>query len=359
MTMPILILAGGTGGHIFPGIAVARVLQARGLPIHWLGSRHGLENRLVPEAKLPMTTIPVSALRGRGFAGLLLSPIRLLRALAAAFMEVRRIRPLSVVAFGGFAAGPGGLAAWLLRIPLVVHEQNAVAGFTNRVLAKLARRRLAGFPNALGEGRTEYVGNPVRAEITAVVAPAERLGGREGPLRVLVLGGSQGARSLNDVMPGVIAGLRGAAPEVRHQAGRDRGQALTKGYAAAAPAVSVTVSDFIGDMAEAYGWADLVVARAGALTLAEIAAVGLGAILVPYPHAVDDHQSHNARHHELAGAALTVAEGEGFEQRLAEALGGLMEQGRPRLLAMAQAARALAKPDAADRVAEACVEVAR
>lgn len=346
------IMAGGTGGHVFPGLAVAAALGRRGAEVRWLGGARGLEGRLVPAAGIPLRRLPVEGLRGRGPAGWLAAPWRVGRALAAALAALRRDRPAVVLGMGGYAAGPGGVAAWLLGIPLVIHEQNAVAGLTNRLLARLARRRLEAFPGTLPGG--EHVGNPVREAIAALPPPRARLAGRGGPLRVLVLGGSQGAAALNRVVPEAAA-QAGVALAIRHQAGAGKEAAARAAYAAAG--VEAEVVPFLDDMAAAYGWADLVVARAGALTVAELAAAGVPSILVPYPHAVDDHQAANAAWLAAAGAAWVVREAELDAPRLA----GLLAQAagdREGLVRMAEAARGRAVTDAAARVAEACLAAA-
>jgi UDP-N-acetylglucosamine--N-acetylmuramyl-(pentapeptide) pyrophosphoryl-undecaprenol N-acetylglucosamine transferase len=354
---PIMIMAGGTGGHIFPGLAVAELLRSRGVPVVWLGSRHGLENRLVPEAGFELRTIAVSGLRGKGGLTLLLAPFRLLRALLQALREVRACRPLAVLSFGGFASGPGGLVAWLLRLPLLVHEQNRVPGVTNRILSRRARRVLAGFPDAFPPRiGAEHVGNPVRSTIAALPTPAERFAARSGRPRLLVLGGSQGAMALNREVPTAIERLAAEVrPEIRHQCGARHLAACGEAYASAA--VEARVEPFIADMAEAYAWADLVICRSGALTLAELAAAGVAALLVPYPHAVDDHQTRNAEYFVAAGAAQLLPEREISADSLAPVLAALLGN-RPRLLAMAEAARMLARIDAAERVADACLEEA-
>jgi UDP-N-acetylglucosamine--N-acetylmuramyl-(pentapeptide) pyrophosphoryl-undecaprenol N-acetylglucosamine transferase len=353
----VLILAGGTGGHVFPGLAVAERLRARGVPVVWLGSRHGIENRLVPEAGIELRTIAVSGLRGKGAFALLLAPFRLLRALIQAWRQVRDCHPLAVLSFGGFAAGPGGLAAWLLRRPLIVHEQNRVPGVTNRILARRARRVLTGFPDtfpaALG---AEHVGNPVRETITAVPAPQARMAGREGRARLLVLGGSQGALALNREVPAALARLADdARPHIIHQCGARHLETCREAYAQAG--VEACIEPFLADMAKAYAWADLVLCRSGALTLAELAAAGVAALLVPYPFAVDDHQTHNAEYFVESGAAQVLPEREISADSLAPVLAALLGN-RPRLMAMAEAARRLAHPDAADRVADTCLEEA-
>jgi len=354
MSAPVMIMAGGTGGHIFPGLALARELARRDVPVVWLGSRGGLEQRLVPEAGIALRTIDIQALRGKGIATMLLAPWRLLRAVWQALRVLRAERPRAVVSFGGFAAGPGGLAAWLQRRPLLVHEQNRIPGVTNRLLAKMARRVLCGFEGAFGPGRGEAVGNPVRAEIAALPEPAQRLAGRDGPMRLLVLGGSQGARALNMALPQALAAA-GVAIEVRHQCGERQHEAARQAYADSG--VAVSLEPFIADMAQAYAWADLVVARAGALTLAEIAAAGIGAILVPFPHAVDDHQTANARVFVDAGAARLLPESTQLADKLRDQLRELASDA-PHRLQMAQAARRLAWPDAAARVAGIVLEEA-
>ena len=351
---PILILAGGTGGHIFPGLAVAAVLESRGVPVLWLGAIEGLETRLVPAAGIALETVRVSGLRGKGFKALLLAPFRLVRAIAQATAIVWRARPRAVLSLGGFAAGPGGIAAWLLRRPLLVHEQNRIPGYTNRMLAHFARRVLVGFPDAFPSSRrTDYVGNPVRAAIASVAHPTSRLAHREGPLRILVLGGSQGARALNRAMPKALAALPADIRyEVLHQTGAKMHDEAWAAYAEAG--VKAHTEPFIDDMAEAYAWADLVVCRSGALTLAELCAVGIGSVLVPFPFAVDDHQTANGQHLAECGAAIVMAEGENLAPRLAHALEALLRN-RARLKEMAEAARALSRPDAASKIADICL----
>jgi len=352
----VVIMAGGTGGHVFPALAVAQALGARGAAVAWLGTERGLEARLVPAAGLPLHTLPVAGLRGRGVGAWLAAPFRIARAVAAAARLLRSLSPDVVLGMGGYAAGPGGVAAWLLRRPLVIHEQNAIPGLTNRLLAPLARRVLAAFPGAFPEGpKVTVTGNPVRAEIAALPAPAARWAGRTGPTRLLVLGGSQGARALNEALPAALARLPAAArPAVRHQAGPAHAEAVRAAYARVG--VAAEVLPFIEDMAAAYAWADLVVARAGALTVAELAAAGVGALLVPYPHAVDDHQRANARWLERAGAAEIVTEP--LEPAALAARLAALLAGREALLRRAEAARRAALPDAAERVAAVCLEVA-
>lgn len=345
---PVLIMAGGTGGHVFPALAVAEALRRRGVPVAWMGARGGLEARVAAGAGIPFRALHVTGLRGRGPGAWLSAPLWLGWALLEAAFAVLRLWPRAVLGMGGFAAGPGGLAAWLLRRPLIVHEQNAVPGLTNRLLAPLADVVLQGFPGALRGART--TGNPVRREIAALPPPAERFAGRRGPARVLVLGGSRGARFLNETVPAALAGLPAALrPEVWHQCGVADQAAVEARYREAG--LPARVSAFIEDMAQAYAWADLAVARAGALTLAELAAAGLGAVLVPYPHAVDDHQYRNARHFAAAGAAQVFRQHTLDAQSLGDRLCELLVD-RAGLLRMAEAARALAQPDAAERVAD-------
>ena len=351
-TAPVMILAGGTGGHIFPGIAVARALARRGVPVVWLGSSHGLETKLVPAAGIRLRTIGVTGLRGKGAAGWALAPFRLGRALWQALRVLREEAPRSVLSFGGFAAGPGGMAAWVLRRPLLVHEQNRIPGLTNRTLARVAARTMAGFPDSFGAQGGEWVGNPVRSEIAALSPPAVRFAGRDGAPRVLVLGGSQGARALNAAVPLALA-QAGVHAEVRHQCGERLREHAERAYRDAG--IAASVEPFIDDMAAAYAWADLVVCRAGALTLAELAAAGCGALLVPFPHAVDDHQTRNAAFFVERHAAELLPEGADLAQRLGTRLAALLPQ-REQLLAMAEAARRLHSEDAADVVARACIE---
>ncbi len=354
---PVLILAGGTGGHIFPGLAVAEALRRRDVPVVWLGSEGGMETRLVPSSGIEVETLRVRGLRGKGVLALLKAPFGLARACLQALAVLRRLRPRAVVSFGGYVAGPGGLCAWLLRRPLLVHEQNRAPGLTNRVLSRFARRVLCGFPGSFPAGKAEVVGNPVRPAIAALPAPAARFDGRGGAPRLLVLGGSQGANALNRVLPQVLAGLPAdQRPQVRHQCGERHADATRATYAEAG--VAASVEPFIADMAEAYGWADLVVCRAGALTLAELCAAGVGSVLVPFPAAVDDHQTRNAEYLVEAGAAMMVPEGEGFAERMAAVAGGLLPDAARRL-AMAGAARAIAHADAAERVAGIVLEEAR
>lgn len=340
--MKVLIAAGGTGGHVYPGLAVAEALRQRGHTVVWLGNAESFEARAVAKADLSFRTIRMLALRGKGLLRRLAMPWHLLRAVWGALLVLRAERPAVVLGMGGYVAAPAGLAAWLWRRPLVIHEQNARAGLTNRALARLARRRLQGFDGALPGGET--VGNPVRPAIAALPPPETRPL-RTGPLRVLVLGGSQGARSLNERLPPLFARLAvPARPLIRHQGG------LTVERARAAYAeagVQAEVTPFIEDMAAAYAEADLVICRAGASTVAEVAAAGRPAIFIPFPHAVDDHQTANARPLVAAGAAWLLPEAELNEARFK----AIWTEATPeRLARMAKAARREARPDATDRI---------
>jgi UDP-N-acetylglucosamine--N-acetylmuramyl-(pentapeptide) pyrophosphoryl-undecaprenol N-acetylglucosamine transferase len=358
VSRPILIMAGGTGGHVFPALALARLLRERSQEVVWLGTERGLESRLIPAEGIPLERLSVAGLRGKGLLPWLAAPFRLARALVQALKIMRRHQPLVVVGLGGFVSGPGGVAAWLTRRPLLIHEQNAVAGFTNRCLAYLARVVLEAFPDSFGrEVHARVIGNPVRRDISAVPPPRERFLGRAGPIRLLVFGGSQGAARLNAVVPFALARLNGRlAFDVRHQAGE---RWLTEGRASYARAgVRADVRPFIEDMAEAYAWADLVICRAGALTVSELAAVGVGAILVPFPGAVDDHQAFNAQYLVREGAAVVIADRELTAERLAAELERLCA-GRGKLLAMAERARQLATPRAAEELADSCLALAR
>ena len=357
VTAPVLIMAGGTGGHIFPGLAVARALQARAIPVVWLGAVGGMETRIVPQAGIDLMTVPVSGLRGKGWRQRIAAPWMLLRAGLGARRVLGQVKPRSVLSMGGYVAGPGGMAARLRHCPLLVHEQNRVAGYTNRTLAKFARHVMTGFADAFpNEVHAEWTGNPVRAEIAALPAPAARFAGRGGKPRLLVLGGSLGARTLNEGVPNALALVPAERrPEVRHQCGRQHVEATRAAYAR--HFLDADVQPFIDDMADAYAWADFVVCRAGALTLAELAAAGLGAVLLPFPYAVDDHQTRNAEAFVAAGAAELVQDRDFDAARFAGMLERVLRDGDKRL-AMANAARTLAKPDAAEVIAQRCMEVA-
>lgn len=348
----LLMMAGGTGGHIFPGVAVAEALKAKGWRIVWMGNPDGMEARIVPGYGYETAWVRFGALRGKGLMRKLMLPLNLLSGFWQALRELRRIRPDVVVGMGGYITFPGGMMAVLLGRALVLHEQNSVAGLANRVLALVADKVLAGFPHVLK--KAGWVGNPVRSEISAVEAPALRFDGREGPLRILVVGGSLGAAVLNDTVPQALARLPvDGRPQVVHQAGEKQIEALRAAYAAAG--VTGDLRPFIENMADAYACADLVICRAGALTVAELAAVGAASLLVPLPHAVDDHQTGNARFLADHGAAYLLSQSELNAERLAGILASL---DRKRLLQMAEHARALAKPRATEAVVRVCEELA-
>lgn len=348
----LLVMAGGTGGHIFPGIAVAEALRTRGWRIVWMGNPDGMEARLVPERGYEMAWIRFSALRGKGLLRKLLLPFNLLRGFWQALGALRRIRPDAVLGMGGYVTFPGGMMAALLGRPLVLHEQNSVAGLANRVLSAVADKVMTGFPDVLGKG--EWVGNPVRADIAAVPPPEQRFEGRSGPLSLLVVGGSLGAAALNDVVPRALADIPEAdRPRVIHQAGAKQIDTLRARYAEAG--VTGELLPFIDDMAARYAEADLVICRAGALTIAELAAVGVASVLVPFPHAVDDHQTGNARFLADRGAAILVPQTGLDAARLTDLI---MSLDRVQLLQMARNARAAARADAAERVAQMCEALA-
>jgi len=358
MPGPVLIMAGGTGGHVFPALALARALKEHSCEVIWLGTRRGIEARLVPAAGIPVEWISIGGLRGKGATTLLLAPFRLARALWESLRVMRRHRPRVVVGLGGFVSGPGGLAAWLSRRPLVIHEQNAVAGLTNRLLSRVADQVLEAFPSSFGaDHRTREIGNPVRLEFFALPAPEARFAARHGALRLLVVGGSQGATRLNAVVPQALAQLASRLPvEVRHQAGERWIAGARDAYAAAK--IEAQVVPFIDDIAAAYGWADLVVCRSGALTISELAAAGVAAILVPFPAAVDDHQTRNAAFLVGQGAAVLVSELELTPARLAAELERLGAN-RATLLQMATRARALSRPRATEDLVDATLAAAR
>lgn len=352
---PVLIMAGGTGGHIFPGLAVADHLEKLGVNVRWLGARGGMECEKVPEAGIPLDVVDISGLRGKGLVRWILMPLKLLRAVFQAFRLLGVHKPACAVSFGGYAAGPGGLAARLRGIPLLVHEQNRIPGMTNRVLARFAAKILQAFPGTWPEKLQPIsCGNPVRKAVVDLAEPSLRLAGRQGPVRVLVTGGSQGARALNFLVPQALSLLSaGLECQVRHQAGTGRVNETENAYSGID--YSVEVTEFIVDMAAAFDWADLVICRAGALTVSELAAAGLASVLVPFPHAVDDHQTRNAEFLVEAGAAVLMQEAQSDARSVSSVLEALMSD-RERLLAMATNARNSSVPDSAERVAELCLE---
>lgn len=352
----ILIMAGGTGGHVFPALAVAKELADQGVDVHWLGTDAGIEARLVPEAGYPLHKLDMAGVRGKNPLFRLLALAKAGAAVLSSMALIRRLKPFCVLGMGGYASGPGGLAAKLLGVPVLIQEQNAVAGTTNRLLAKIARVCMTGYPIALGGTKALYVGNPVRAVIADLPAPAARWQERNGALRVLVLGGSLGAKPINDVVIGCWQGLAEAQrPELWHQTGKLHEQQVQEAYAKAG--VKAKAEAFIGDMAAAYAWADVVLCRAGALTVAELAAAGVPAVLVPLPHAIDDHQRANAAWFAEGGGGDIVDQSQFTVAWLSDYLLNLGGD-RSQLLGRAEAARRLAKPEAASVAAAQCLEFA-
>ncbi|VAW72341.1 UDP-N-acetylglucosamine--N-acetylmuramyl-(pentapeptide) pyrophosphoryl-undecaprenol N-acetylglucosamine transferase [hydrothermal vent metagenome] len=355
---PVLVMAGGTGGHIFPALAVAKEMMARGIPVVWLGTKKGLEAKIIPAEGIPVKWLSVSGIRGKGKLRLLSAPFMLSWAITQALWVMISLRPRAVLGMGGFVTGPGGLAAKLTFRPICIHEQNAIPGMTNRLLSKIAKHVCEAFPQSFGKlKKTTLTGNPVRAEIVAIVKPEERLANRSKPVRLLVLGGSLGAQAINDTLPKALALLSSELmPEVRHQAGARNLEAAVNSYQQAG--VKINPVAFIEDMAEAYAWADLILCRAGALTLAEITATGVASILVPYPHAVDDHQTANAKYLTDENAAILLPQPKLQADDLAETLKTLFAD-RDKLLTMAKAARHLAIPNSAEQVADIVLGMAR
>ncbi|HEY5897680.1 MAG TPA: undecaprenyldiphospho-muramoylpentapeptide beta-N-acetylglucosaminyltransferase [Burkholderiales bacterium] len=347
----LLIMAGGTGGHIFPGLAVAEHARAAGWQVVWMGARGGMEERLVPRHGYATAWIRARAARGKGLLQKLLLPANLLFSFWESARHIRRLRPDVVLGLGGYVAFPGGMMASLLGRPLALHEQNAIAGLANRVLAGVSDRVMVAFPDALRGG--EWTGNPVRQDIAAIASPEDRFAGRQGPLRILVVGGSLGAQALNEAVPKALALLE-ERPLVVHQSGEKHLDALRANYAAAG--VEGELVAFIDDMARRYAAADLVICRAGAVTVAELSAGGMASVLVPFPFAVDDHQTANARFLAERGAAILLPQRELTADKLAELVRSL---DRAALLQMARKARALGKPDAARVVAQRCMELAK
>jgi UDP-N-acetylglucosamine--N-acetylmuramyl-(pentapeptide) pyrophosphoryl-undecaprenol N-acetylglucosamine transferase len=356
MTSPhktLMVMAGGTGGHVYPAMAVADNLQALGWNIVWLCTEGGMENRLIADKGYHKAMITMRGVRGKGLLGWLLLPVKLATAFKQSYQAIAKSKPNLVLGMGGFAAFPGGFMAWLMRRPLIIHEQNSVAGLTNKTLAVFAKRVLAAFPAAFGAKAT-VVGNPVRSDITLVMEPVARFKDRQGPLRLLVVGGSLGAQALNEVLPKALATLTPAQrPHVIHQAGEKHIAQLQAAYQTAG--VTADAKAFINDMAAMYDWADIVICRAGALTVAELSAAGVASVLVPFPHAVDDHQTTNAHYLSEAGAALLIPQTAFSVEKISALLKNLT---RETCLQMAVKARALGKPEATEHVAKICMELA-
>ncbi len=354
----VLIMAGGTGGHIFPGLAVAHYLRERGVDVHWLGTAQGMEARLVPEAQFPLHLINIGGLRGKNIKALLVAPFKILTATWQALQIMNKVKPDVVIGLGGFVSGPGGLAAWFMRRPLIIHEQNAKAGSTNKILALFAKRILEGFPAAFKPGaRVMTIGNPVRAEIANLPPPAQRLDVSRTPLRLLVLGGSLGAQALNEIVPRMLSQLpETERPQVLHQTGDKHFDSAKLAYESMQ--VQADLKPFIKDMANAYGWADVVLCRAGALTVAELSMVGLGAIFIPFPYAVDDHQTVNAQYMVKNQAALCIQQSDLTAEKLAEIVKQFLGSPQKRIV-MAEAAYELRKVNVVEQVYDICKEVCR
>jgi UDP-N-acetylglucosamine--N-acetylmuramyl-(pentapeptide) pyrophosphoryl-undecaprenol N-acetylglucosamine transferase len=350
---PVLIMAGGTGGHVFPALSVAKVLRDRGVPVVWMGVPGSMESRLVPANGFPIEWVRVKGIRGKGLTAWLMAPFRIVSAVVQAMAVLRRVRPRAVLGAGGYVSGPGGIAAWLLRIPLLIHEQNAIPGLTNRWLARIAGQVLQGFPGSFDKRLgARFVGNPVRADIAAIPEPAMRFEGRSGRARVLVFGGSQGAQRLNAMVPLALSQLDPKRrPQVRHQAGERGLEAARDAYRQAR--VEADVTPFIEDMAAAYAWADVAVCRAGAMTIAELQAAGLGALLIPLPVATDDHQTKNAETMVHIGAGRVLQERDLTADTLSACIADLTAD-RERMRRMATAARGARVTDAALQVANLC-----
>ncbi len=348
---PIVVMAGGTGGHVFPALAVAEYLREHGEKIVWLGTRSGIEARVVPAADFAIEWLNIKGLRGKGLVTLSLAPFRLLRACWQALRMLRRIRPKAVLGMGGFASGPGGLMARLLNIPLFLHEQNSIVGLTNRILSRFATGNYSAFPDAAGSmPKGECIGNPVRASLVGMEIPDTRLRSRiDAPMQLLVIGGSLGAAALNRFIPQAITCIDGnQRPRVWHQCGEKQLHACRQNYREAG--VDAEVVSFIDDMREAYAWADLVVCRAGALTISELSAVGLASLLIPFPQAVDNHQYHNARFLEQNKAAQILPEADLSAENLALKL-QFFQQNRDVLVEMATHAREQFQGNATERLA--------
>lgn len=352
----VLIMAGGTGGHVFPGLAVAKKLTEHGVQVQWLGALKGIENDLVPQHGYPLFTLPTIGLRGKSIFNKLKSLVNVVVSVSKAIVLIKKERPDVVLGMGGFAAGPGGLAAFLLAKPVIIHEQNSVPGTTNRILAKFARTIFQGFPSSLGGRKGVFVGNPVRDELLTLESPVERGLAQQQTMRLLILGGSLGAKPINDLVPQSLALMpEDIRPEVLHQSGRAHSDTVNDLYQSLG--ISAQVKPFIEDMAAAYEWADLVICRAGALTIAELMAVGVPALLIPLPHAIDDHQTLNAKWLADQSAGWLCPQKDLDKEKLSEKLIALFSN-KKLLVETAENAKKIAKNNAAEVVAQACIEVA-
>lgn len=355
-TTVVLIMAGGTGGHIFPALATARVLQSKGASVQWLGSRQGMEAEYIGKTDIPFHAIDVKGIRGKGILSLMLAPFLIVKAVYQSFKIIRKIKPDAVLGMGGFASGPGGLSAWLLRKKLIVHEQNALSGTTNRILARIANQVLEAFGGAFSSRiTTRIVGNPVREDILKIPAPKQRFEQRVGKINLLILGGSLGAKAINELIPEVIQSLPEAErPKVWHQTGKQHIESCLSKYQQLC-LNNFKVEPFIDAMADAYAWADLVICRAGALTVSELSAAGVGAILIPFPFAVDDHQTKNAEYLATNKAAILIQQKDLTKTMLVKYLAEVCNK-RSELAAMAEKARILSQPKASEQVAQVCLE---
>lgn len=352
----VLIAAGGTGGHVYPALAVADYLREQGVKITWVGTKQGLEYRVVPAANISLEVISISGLRGKGLLNLLFVPMKLLLAIVQAIKIFWRVKPDAILGMGGFVSGPCGLAAFIMRKPLYVHEQNAIPGLTNKVLSYLATTVMQAFPNSF-KGKTNIIvtGNPVRKDISQLIQPEARMAERKDNIRLLIVGGSLGAQALNDDVPHALFEIsKNLQINVWHQTGKNNVDITTSNYKNVN--IDARVTEFIENMSKAYEWADLVICRAGALTISELANAGVGSILVPYPYAVDDHQTANASYLTDVGAAILIQQ-EQLIPKLRETITELLQTGRSKLIKMAEVARKLSKPDATKTVAEICLGV--
>ena len=350
LTRPFMILAGGTGGHVYPALAVADELRLRGVPVVWMGTKKGIEARLVPEAGIDVDWLGMSGLRGKGVITLLLAPMKIIMACYQAIKIIRKRKPSVILGMGGFVSAPGGVMAWLTRVPLLIHEQNAVPGMSNRILSKIASKVMEAFPNSF-HTRAEYVGNPVRRSITSLASPQQRNKNREGALRILVFGGSLGAARLNEIVPQACATIiKDGELKIKHQAGPGNFDQTRLNYAQLR--VKAEVLEYIDNMEVMYAWADLVICRSGAMTIAELAAAGVASVLVPYPYAVDDHQTFNAKYLSDAGAAILIKQD---DLSVDSQVDVLKNMNREKTLEMANIARKLGMPESTRLVAEACL----
>jgi len=355
----VMIMAGGTGGHVFPALAVAEKFKQQQVSVAWLGTRKGIESELIPQQGIELHFLNVEGLRGRGLLALIRAPFKLLASIIQACAALTQFKPSVVLGMGGFVSGPGAIAAKLKGVPLVIHEQNSVAGTTNKLSANMATRVMQGFPNTFKQG--EHCGNPVRAEIATIKSPAERFSDRQGPMKLLVLGGSRGALAINQLIPEMLAKIEPQQrPQIIHQVGAQHvqtTQALYQTQGLDINAESIQIVPFIDNMEEVYQWADFAICRSGALTVAELTAVGLGALLIPFPYAIDDHQTTNGEWLVNSGAALMIQQRDISPQGVADQIMTLSNNPDTRLN-MANKARSLAKNGAAERVAKVCLEVA-